>query len=137
MTTKHRKPVEALRVPFNCNLAPATKEMITGIQNETKESQGEVVDRAIALLALGEEMSPKPAKKQSRKDKVIQERAASDVTAQVAGRQDIDYSDTESTPGTSIALRGFVKRRPHKDDPPPKIDAYRARGIRQKGDNSR
>lgn len=59
MTTKRRKPVELLRVPFNCFIAPVTKELITGIQNGTKESQGEVVDRAISLLALGEEVSPR------------------------------------------------------------------------------
>lgn len=52
-----RKPSDKLRVPLNCLIAPATKAAITGIQNETKESQGEIVDRSIALLAFREEVS--------------------------------------------------------------------------------
>jgi hypothetical protein len=107
---RKRKPVELLRVPFNCNLAPATKELITGIQNKTRESQGEVVDRAVALLVLGEEVQPRTAKKASKRDKAIQERAASDVVAQLAERENIDYSDVESTPTTNVAmLTGTVK----------------------------
>lgn len=90
-------------MPFNCNLAPATKELITGIQNTTKESQGEIVDRAVALLALGEEVAPVSRKKPSRKEKVIQERAAGDATAKAVEREDIDYSDVESTPTTNVA----------------------------------
>ncbi len=45
-----------LRVPLNCLIAPATKTAITGLQNDTGESQGEIVDRAIALLVFGEEV---------------------------------------------------------------------------------
>lgn len=96
-------------MPFNCNLAPATKELITGIQNETKESQGEVVDRAVALLALGEEVKPRATKKQNRREKAIAERAADDVIAQRAEREDIDYSDVDSTPTTNVADLGRAR----------------------------
>lgn len=98
----HRKPVEVLRVPFNCNIAPTTKELITDIQNETRESQGEVVDRAVALLALGEESPLRVEKKTRRKDRAVQERAQGDITAQLMGRADIDYSDVDSTPMTHV-----------------------------------
>lgn len=103
MNKQRRKPVEALRVPFNCNLAPTTKELITGIQNTTKESQGEIVDRAVALLALGEEVAPGSRKKPSRKEMAIQEREATDATAKAVEREDIDYSDLDSTPTTHVA----------------------------------
>lgn len=110
MTKQKRKPGKSLRVPFACTIAPATKELITGIQNETKESQGEVVDRAVALLALGEEVKPRAAKKQNRREKAIAERAAGDVIAQRVGREDIDYSDVESTPTVNVAnLRGTAE----------------------------
>lgn len=52
-----KKPADKLRVPLNCLISPVTKEAITGLQNGTKESQGEIVDRAIALLVFGEEVS--------------------------------------------------------------------------------
>lgn len=102
MAFKHRKPVEALRVPLNCLISPATKELVTGIQNQSKESQGEIVDRAVALLALGEEVAPKKAKL-TRNQQAVAERAATDVIAQSVGRNDIDYSDVESTPTTNVA----------------------------------
>lgn len=52
-----KKDASLIRVPLNCLIAPVTKEALTGVQNETKESQGEVVDRAVALLAFGEEIA--------------------------------------------------------------------------------
>lgn len=42
-------------------------------------------------------------KKTSKRDAVIQERAASDVTAQAVAREDVDYSDLDSTPTTHVA----------------------------------
>ncbi len=57
-----KKDAAKIRVPFNCLIAPVTKEAITGVQNETKESQGEIVDRAVALLAFGEEITAQTAK---------------------------------------------------------------------------
>lgn len=45
-----RKPVEVLRVPLNCLISPKTKEALTGIQNLTKESQGEIIDRLLLNL---------------------------------------------------------------------------------------
>lgn len=103
MTIKRRKPVEQLRVPLNCFIAPATKEAITGLQNKTRESQGEVVDRAVALLTEGEILPLPKAKKANKREKAIQERAASDRTAQSVERKDIDYSDVESTPITHVS----------------------------------
>jgi hypothetical protein len=97
-----KKPVEMMRVPLNVYVTRSTKESITGIQNETRESQGEVVDRAVALLALGEEVAP-PVQKKSRREKLAEERAKSDVVAQVVGRPEIDYSDVDSTPTTNVA----------------------------------
>jgi len=48
-------------------------------------------------------------KKLNKQEKVIRERAASDVTAQAVARDDVDYSDVESTPSTHIAsLRGSM-----------------------------
>lgn len=46
------------RVKLNCLIAPATRTAIAGLQVEHKESQGEIVDRAILLLAYGEEIAP-------------------------------------------------------------------------------
>ncbi len=104
-----RKPVEALRVPLNCLISPGTKERLTGIQNETRESQGEIIDRALdVLLAITPETEPKPARKTNRRDREVQQRAASDVTAQRAGRKGIDYSDLDSTPTTSVATLDAV-----------------------------
>lgn len=57
-----KKDANKIRVPFNCLIAPVTKEAITGLQNETKESQGEIVDRAVALLAFGEEIAASKTK---------------------------------------------------------------------------
>src|SRR5215217_7565512 len=42
-------------------------------------------------------------KKVSKKEQAVQERAASDVVAQAVEREDIDYSDVESTPTTNVA----------------------------------
>ena len=103
MSIKRRKPVEQLRVPFNCFIAPPTKEAITGLQNKTRESQGEIVDRAVALLTEGKVLPISRAKKPNKRETAIQERAAGDRTAQEAERQDIDYSDVESTPTTHVS----------------------------------
>ena len=49
----------------------------------------------------------KPSKKPNREQRAIAERAAGDIGAQEAGREDIDYADTESTPTVNVAkLRG-------------------------------
>ena len=103
MSIRRRKPVEQLRVPLNCFIAPPTKEAITGLQNKTRESQGEIVDRAVALLTEGEVLPISRAKKPNNREKAIQERAAGDRTAQQVERNDIDYSDVDSTPTTHIA----------------------------------
>lgn len=42
-------------------------------------------------------------RKLSRREREIQARAASDTMAQVVGRDDIDHSDVESSPTTSVA----------------------------------
>jgi hypothetical protein len=75
-----KKPVDKIRVPLNVLVAPVTKGSITGIQNETRESQGEIVDRAVALLALGEAIEPRVRKK-NRKEREAEARAAADITA--------------------------------------------------------
>lgn len=104
MSSLKRKPVEVLRVPLNCLISPGTKELLTGIQNGTRESQGEIVDRAIALLATGEEIEPRaPKQKVSRRELATQSRAASDVLAQSVERDDIDYSHVDSVPVTNVA----------------------------------
>lgn len=51
---------EEKRVALNCLVSPATRNAITQIVGETKESQGEIVDRAVALLAFGEEIERAP-----------------------------------------------------------------------------
>lgn len=102
-----KKPVELMRVPLNVWVQQGTKTAITGIQNETRESQGEVVDRAVALLALGEEVAP-PSRKKNRRERAAEARAKSDVTALAVGRPEIDYSDIESTPTTHVASLDVV-----------------------------
>lgn len=52
-----KKDASQIRVPLNCLVAPVTMEAVTGIQNETGESQGKIVDRAVVLLAFGEEIA--------------------------------------------------------------------------------
>jgi hypothetical protein len=107
MVTKQRKPVEDLRVPLNCLIAPSTKELITELQNDTKESQGEIVDRAISVLM---DITPeRTVRKLSRRDRAVKERVETDIVAQQAERDDIDYSDVDSTPTTIVAnLRGSI-----------------------------
>lgn len=129
-----KKPKDQIRVPLNCLIAPDTKTAITGLQNTTRESQGEIVDRAVALLVLGEEVEPKVRKK-SRRDREIEARAASDVTAQVVGRPEIDYSDTESAPSTHVAnLSGSWSERLAQNKKP--REGFK-RPMREKGDSTR
>jgi len=132
-----KKPVELLRIPLNVFVAPVTKEAITETQNETGESQGEVVDRAVALLALGEEIEPKARKKGSRREIEVAKLAASDVTAREVGREDIDYGSEElpTTPAASLSAVEPVIR--VKTVGERRSDPIRARGIRQKGDKHR
>jgi len=129
-----KKPVDKIRVPLNVLVRPDTKTEITKLQNETAESQGEIVDRAVALLVLGEEIAPRVRKK-SRREQAIEERAKSDVVAQVAGREDIDYSDTESAPTTSVATLGWAEKLARSKQSEPK-QPWR-RSIREKGDSTR
>lgn len=53
------------RVKLNCLIAPATRKVIEEMRVESGESQGEVVDRAVALLAFGEEIQSVPMPKLS------------------------------------------------------------------------
>ena len=97
-----RPTAKQVRVPLNCTILPETKELLTGIQNSTRESQGDIVDRAVALLTTGEEL-PVPVRKPTRKDIAMAARAAADLTARQAERSDIDYADLDSVPTTHIA----------------------------------
>lgn len=54
---------EAKRVHFHCMLSPATLRAINELVASDGGSQGEVVDRAIALLAFGEEVAVVKARK--------------------------------------------------------------------------
>lgn len=104
MEPKRRKPVETHRVALNCLVAPSTKNRLNAIREETGESQGEIVDRALSVLdAITPESEPEPTRKSSRRTRAIKERAASDYIAQAAERKDIDYSDVDSTPTTHVA----------------------------------
>ncbi len=93
---------------LNCLVDPSTKERLNAIREETGESQGEIVDRALKVLdGITPERETRPSRKTSRRDVAIQERAASDVTAKEMERKDIDYSDVESAPTVNVAnLRG-------------------------------
>lgn len=53
----------AKRVSLNCLVSPSTRAAIMTTASETKESQGEVVDRAVALLAFGEEVAAVTARR--------------------------------------------------------------------------
>lgn len=130
-------PVEKMRVPLNVLVARSTKESITSLQNKTRESQGEIVDRAVALLCDGEIVPVPRTKKESRKARAARERAEADVTAQVTGHaENIDYSDVDSTPTTNVAsldavgvpLRGTIGKA--------SSETWR-RPIREKGDSKR
>lgn len=69
------------------------------------KSQGEVIDDAISALyretGTADDLH-RPAKA-TKRQAAIQARAESDLTAQAVGREDLDYSDTESTPTTHVA----------------------------------
>lgn len=133
-----KKAADKIRVPLNVLIAPVTKESITGIQNETSESQGEIVDRAVALLALGEEIAPRVRKK-SRREQSAEERAKSDITAQAVGRKDVDYSDLGAAPSTHVADLGkplLSEKLTQRDTPEPGRAPWR-RPIREKGDQTR
>lgn len=104
-----RKPVEDLRVSLNCLVRPKTKEFLTGIQNLTRESQGAIIDRIVAAEHESVSTSPR-ARKPSRREVEAAKRARADAAAQAVERDDIDYSDVESTPGVSVAgLRGSME----------------------------
>ena len=62
---------------------------------EEKREAGVTPDRFLWSLIF-------QAKKPTRRDRLVAERAASDVVAQAVGRKDIDYSDIESTPTTHV-----------------------------------
>lgn len=47
-------------------------------------------------------------KKASKQERAIRERAAGDLVAKAAEREDIDYSDVESTPTTHVATLDAV-----------------------------
>ena len=66
----------------------------THIQEFTQEENANPVSADI------QDRSPR---RTSKRQTAIQERAARDVIAQEAGRDNIDYSDVESTPTTHIA----------------------------------
>jgi len=91
------------RVAFACTIKPETKALILDGAQYGK-SQGEVIDDAVAaFLGRPEASTPRSTRKTSKREKAIEERAASDVTAKAVGREDVDYSDTESTPTTHVA----------------------------------
>lgn len=50
------KAVEVKRVPLNCLVSPATRAAIVDLVKTEGGSQGEIIDRAVALLAFGEEI---------------------------------------------------------------------------------
>jgi len=76
-------------------------------------------------------------RKVSKAAQVVAERAASDTSAQLAGRADeIDYGDIESQPFTSVAKLDAQKITPRPRSTN-RTDAYQARGMRQKGDKGR
>jgi len=56
-----KKSIEEKRVPFNCLVLPVTFNAIMATVKTDGISQGVVIDRAIALLAFGEEINPPPA----------------------------------------------------------------------------
>jgi len=90
-----------LRVPLNCTITPETKELVTSVQNRTNESQGEIIDRAVALLANGEQLVVRH-RKPSKAERIAEARAKSDLTGQTMEREDVDYSDVESEPYTHV-----------------------------------
>lgn len=117
------------RVALNCLVRPETKQEIQERAINGK-SQGQVVDEALSALyretgtayvaprvdidvaaheaaaraiEAANPTAVRSAQKQTKRAMAIQERASSDVIARAAGRDDIDYSDTESTPTTHVA----------------------------------
>src|ERR1051325_11162058 len=105
-------PEDKKRVPLNCLVTPATMAWL----REFDGSQGEGVDTAVAAIQSVDRMPPAIAERFERisarfgrKQKVAEELAASDLTAQVVERDDIDYGHHESLPrGEHVAnLKSF------------------------------
>lgn len=99
------------RVPLNVLIAPATRRALLAIQAETGESQGEVVDRAVALLAFGEAVFT----------------ADLEVAKIIDSTPDHPFADLDATGPSSSGGRGKAS-----------IETWgHVRGIRPKGDKTR
>lgn len=80
-----------------------------------KVSEADVIELAMVKWCNGEDVvieTAPPAKRQSKRDQAIASRAASDLTAQEVGRDNIDYSDVDSTPTTHVATLDAVSPSP-------------------------
>jgi hypothetical protein len=88
-------------------------------------------------VALGLDKSAEPSKRRlSRLERLVEARAASDLTAQAVGRDEIDYSDTESVPMTHVTKVGAPVLRPTSGRKETNKSRFE-RGIREKGDKGR
>ena len=92
----------AKRVPLNCLVRPDTKQEIQERAVNGK-SQGDVIDEAVSALyrETGTAYDPH-GKKKTKREQAIADRRSGDVVAQRAQRDDIDYSDVESTQTTNV-----------------------------------
>jgi hypothetical protein len=101
----------------------------------------EMSPNQLLRIALGLEMNEETVRKvrqrrETRREQLARERAAADVTAQAVGRDDVDYSDTESTPTTNVASLDAVGVPLGGSRGKASVQTWR-RGIREKGDSSR
>jgi hypothetical protein len=87
------------RTQFSCSVALGTLEAILATAKADGLSQGEVIDKAVALLAFGEvvERAPKLSKANQR----VAEVAAADITARAVDRDDV-ACDTDELPTQHI-----------------------------------
>lgn len=95
------------RVPLNCLVLPETRDWLRA-QNG---SQGEMVDAAVRCLMAGAQMQPQSGvalRPKNKKQRVEQELAASDLTAQIVERDDIEYGHHDPQPrGEHVANLGW------------------------------
>jgi len=112
-------------------VAPATKTTLKELAGKLGKSQGEVIDEAVEFYDAhsgGENriVTSRPVlRKLTKADEAAAARAAGDLLAQRAGRDDIDYSDVESTPTTHVA--NLTEAHPMPQRPTQTMEEWRAK----------
>lgn len=112
-----RIEANAKRVHFHCMLSPATLRAINDTVKTEGGSQGEIVDRAVALLAFGEEIGRTP--------KITRETVMSGIQTPLRQLSAAESQNDEGAQPMDVIIRAASS------------DWRSARGIRPKGDAKR